>query len=63
MRILWSWTSLKLASIHRRCRGITVMSVEIRDIMVPRGLQDALSKEAQAERERNARLQQESTQK
>ena len=36
--------------------GITVMSVEIRDIMVPRELQDALSKEAQAERERNARV-------
>lgn len=36
--------------------GITVMSVEIRDIMVPRELQDALSKEAQAERERNARI-------
>lgn len=35
--------------------GITVMSVEIRDIVVPRELQDALSKEAQAERERNAR--------
>ena len=36
--------------------GITVMSVEIRDIMVPRELQDALSKEAQATRERNARV-------
>ncbi len=36
--------------------GITVISVEIRDIMIPRGLQDALSKEAQAERERNARI-------
>ena len=35
--------------------GITVMSVEVRDIVVPRELQDALSKEAQAERERNAR--------
>ena len=35
--------------------GITVMSVEIRDIMVPKELQNALSKEAQAERERNAR--------
>ena len=35
--------------------GITVMSVEIRDIAVPEELQDALSKEAQAERERNAR--------
>ncbi len=36
--------------------GITVVSVEIRDIAVPPDLQDALSKEAQAERERNARL-------
>ena len=36
--------------------GITVMSVEIRDIAVPLELQDALSKEAQAERERNARI-------
>lgn len=36
--------------------GITVISVEIRDITVPRELQDALSKEAQAERERNARI-------
>ncbi|WP_172136335.1 slipin family protein [Adlercreutzia sp. ZJ473] len=35
--------------------GITVMSVEVRDIVVPLELQDALSKEAQAERERNAR--------
>ena len=35
--------------------GITVMSVEIRDIMVPQELQNALSMEAQAERERNAR--------
>lgn len=36
--------------------GIAVMSVEIRDIMIPPELQNALSKEAQAERERNARL-------
>ena len=36
--------------------GITVMSVEIRDIVIPLELQDALSKEAQAERERNARV-------
>ena len=34
----------------------TVLSVEIRDIMIPKELQDALSKEAQAERERNARV-------
>ena len=39
-----------------RAWGITVVSVEIRDIAVPSDLQDALSKEAQAERERNSRL-------
>lgn len=36
--------------------GITVASVEIRNIIVPAELQDALSKEAQAEREKNARI-------
>lgn len=36
--------------------GITVVSVEIRNISIPQELQDAMSKEAQAERERNARL-------
>lgn len=36
--------------------GITVISVEIRDIVIPKELQDAMSKEAQAERERNARV-------
>ena len=36
--------------------GITVLSVEIRDISIPRDLQDSLSKEAQAEREKNARV-------
>lgn len=36
--------------------GITVVSVEIRNIVVPESLQDALSKEAQADREKNARL-------
>lgn len=39
-----------------RAWGITVVSVEIRDIAIPKDLQDAMSKEAQAERERNARL-------
>jgi len=45
------------ATLVEKCEqwGITVLSVEIRDIMVPLALQDALSKEAQAERERNAR--------
>lgn len=36
--------------------GITVITVEIRDITIPEELQDALSREAQAERERNARV-------
>ena len=36
--------------------GITVMSVEIRDIVIPQDLQEAMSAEAQAEREKNARL-------
>ncbi len=36
--------------------GITVAAVQIRDIAIPKELQDAMSLEAQAERERNARL-------
>ena len=36
--------------------GITVQSVEIRDVQIPLGLQDAMSREAQAERERRARI-------
>lgn len=39
-----------------RAWGITVVSVEVRDIAIPKDLQDAMSKEAQAEREKNARL-------
>ena len=35
--------------------GITVQSVEIRDVQIPAQLQDAMSWEAQAERERRAR--------
>ena len=35
--------------------GITVQSVEIRDVQIPTDLQDAMSREAQAERERRAR--------
>lgn len=35
--------------------GITVNSTEIRDIAIPENLRDALSKQAQAERERQAR--------
>jgi len=36
--------------------GITVQSVEIRDIVIPQVLEDAMSRQAQAERERQARV-------
>jgi len=36
--------------------GVTVQSVEIRDIVIPAELEDALSRQAQAERERQARV-------
>jgi regulator of protease activity HflC (stomatin/prohibitin superfamily) len=36
--------------------GVTVQSVEIRDIIIPKGLEDAMSRQAQAERERQARV-------
>ncbi|TLU72785.1 slipin family protein [Lichenicoccus roseus] len=36
--------------------GITVQGVEIRDVMLPRSLQDAMSRQAQAGRERQARV-------
>ncbi len=35
--------------------GITVQSVEIRDVRIPQPLEDAMSRQAQAERERQAR--------
>ena len=36
--------------------GVTVQSVEIRDIVIPEALEDAMSRQAQAERERQARV-------
>jgi uncharacterized membrane protein YqiK len=36
--------------------GITVQSVELRDIVIPKDLENAMSKQAQAERERQARI-------
>ena len=36
--------------------GISVISVEIRDVSIPAGLQDAMSRQAQAEREKEARV-------
>ena len=36
--------------------GVTVQSVEIRDVAIPVALQDAMSRQAQAEREKQARI-------
>jgi regulator of protease activity HflC (stomatin/prohibitin superfamily) len=36
--------------------GITVQSVEVRDVRIPQPLEDAMSRQAQAERERQARI-------
>jgi regulator of protease activity HflC (stomatin/prohibitin superfamily) len=36
--------------------GITIDAVEIRDIIIPKGLEDAMSRQAQAERERQSRI-------
>ena len=36
--------------------GVAIRSVEIRDVIIPASLQDAMSRQAQAERERDARV-------
>jgi regulator of protease activity HflC (stomatin/prohibitin superfamily) len=36
--------------------GITTQTVEIRDVIIPKGLEDAMSRQAQAERERQSRI-------
>ncbi len=36
--------------------GVNVISVEVKDVLIPLGLQDAMSMQAQAERERQARV-------
>lgn len=36
--------------------GVEVQSVEIRDVIIPQALEDAMSREAQAERERRSRI-------
>ena len=36
--------------------GVAIRSVEIKDVMIPPGLQDAMSSQAQAEREKQARV-------
>jgi len=44
--------------IDQRCNpwGVTVQSVEMRDVIIPDALQDAMSREAQAYREKQARV-------
>jgi hypothetical protein len=44
--------------IDKRCNpwGVTVQSVEMRDVIIPDALQDAMSREAQATREKAARI-------
>jgi regulator of protease activity HflC (stomatin/prohibitin superfamily) len=36
--------------------GITIQAIEIRDVIIPVGLEDAMSRQAQAERERQSRI-------
>ena len=47
---------LKLIDTRTRGWGIHVHSVEIRDVVIPPGLEDAMSRRAQAEREKQARV-------
>jgi regulator of protease activity HflC (stomatin/prohibitin superfamily) len=48
---------LKVALEHKmQTWGIQVQSVEIRDVIIPSALEDAMSRQAQAERERQARI-------
>jgi regulator of protease activity HflC (stomatin/prohibitin superfamily) len=46
----------KLIDVRSNPWGITVPSVEMRDIVIPVALQDAMSREAQASREKRARV-------
>jgi len=45
-------------TIHERAEpwGINIISVEIKDVLIPSALEDAMSMQAQAERERQARV-------
>ena len=46
----------KLLQEKTNAWGITTQDVEIRDIIIPKGLEDAMSRQAQAERERQSRI-------
>ena len=46
----------KLLDEKTSALGITTQAVEIRDVIIPKGLEDAMSRQAQAERERQSRI-------
>jgi regulator of protease activity HflC (stomatin/prohibitin superfamily) len=46
----------KLIDARTNPWGVTVQSVEMRDVVIPDALQDAMSREAQAAREKQARI-------
>jgi regulator of protease activity HflC (stomatin/prohibitin superfamily) len=46
----------KLLDEKTNAWGITTQAVEIRDVIIPKGLEDAMSRQAQAERERQSRI-------
>jgi regulator of protease activity HflC (stomatin/prohibitin superfamily) len=46
----------KIIDVRTEPWGITVQSVEVKDVLIPSSLEDAMSMQAQAERERQARV-------
>ena len=46
----------KIIDIRTEPWGINVISVEVKDVLIPSGLENAMSMQAQAERERQARV-------
>ncbi len=46
----------KIIDAHTEPWGIKVISVEVKDVLIPSALEDAMSMQAQAERERQARV-------
>ena len=46
----------KIIDVRTEPWGINVISVEVKDVLIPSSLEDAMSMQAQAERERQARV-------
>ena len=46
----------KIIDVRTEPWGINVIAVEVKDVLIPSGLEDAMSMQAQAERERQARV-------